>query len=85
MVYETFIVKDISELKDGEEQTLQIRDTDTYETRVVKAVISSDPKKLPGSDVLRIRWQRGQLVPEAWAIKITQELGGVAENLGLSP
>ena len=84
MVYETFIVSDVSELKDGEEQTLQIRDTETYESRIVQAVIGSDPAKMPGSDVLRIRWQRGQLIPEVWAIRITKELGGVAENLGLS-
>lgn len=84
MVYETFIVQDLSELKIGAEQTLQIRDTETYETRIVRALIHSDPTKLPGSDVLRVRWQRGQMVPEVWAIKIIRELGGVTDNLGLS-
>ncbi len=84
MVYETFIVQDLSELKDGQSQTLQIRDTETYETRIVEAIINSDPSKLPGADILRVRWQRGQMVPEAWAIKITRELGGIRESLGLS-
>lgn len=81
MIYETFIIKDVDELKDGEEQVLQIRDTQIYESRMVKAILSKDPSKLPGSDTLRIRWQRGQLVSEAWAIKITQELGNIMENL----
>ena len=82
-VYETFIVEDISELKDGEEQELQIRDTETYEVKVVRAVISSSPEKLPGSDVLRVRWQRGQPVPQPWAIKIVEERGSVLDQLGI--
>ncbi|MDY6973475.1 MAG: hypothetical protein SV775_14290, partial [Thermodesulfobacteriota bacterium] len=58
--YETFILKDISELKDGEEQELHIRDAETYEVRVVRAVVSSSPDDLPGSEELKVRWQRGQ-------------------------
>ena len=81
--YETFILKDISELKDGEEQELQIRDAETYEVKVVKAVVSSSPDKLPGSDELKVRWQRGQPIAEPWAIKIVEELGSVLDQLGL--
>ena len=82
-VYETFIVNDISELRDGEEQVMEIRDTETYESRKVKAVISSKPEKLPGADVLRVLWQRGQAEKKPWAIKITKELGSVFEGLGI--
>lgn len=81
--YETFIVNDLSDLKDGQEQELDIRDTQNFETRRVRAVISSSPEKLPGVDILRIRWQRGQLEKKPWAIKITKELGGVFDNLGI--
>ncbi len=82
-VYETFIVNDLSDLKDGQEQELEIRDVETYETRKVRALVSSRPEKLPGSDMLRIRWQRGQLEKGLWAIKITKELGSVFEDLGI--
>jgi hypothetical protein len=82
-IYETFIINDLSDLKDGEEQILQIRDVENYETRLVKAIISSSPEKLPGADALRVRWQRGQPEKKLWAIKITQELGGVFDNLGI--
>ncbi len=82
-VYETFIVNDISELKDGEEQVLEIRDTATYESRKVRAIISSRPEKLPDGEVLRVLWQRGQAEKKPWAIKITKELGSVFDGLGI--
>ncbi len=77
--YETYIIEDISELREGEEVTLNIRDREMFEPRVVKAIISSSPENLPGADTLWLRWQRGQLVPKPWAIKITQELGSEVE------
>lgn len=82
-VYETFIINDLADLKDGEEQELDIRDTQHYETRRVMAVVSSRPDRLPGADILRIRWQRGQLEEKPWAIRITKELGGVFDNSGI--
>lgn len=46
-----------------------------YFTRYVLAEISRDPAKLPGADILRLRWQRGRLSDQVWAIKILEELG----------
>jgi len=80
-IYETFILEDPGEIPEGKECTLEIRDTETYETRVVKAVIDKSSKKLPGADLLRVRWQRGMLLPELWGIKIVEEIGSVGENL----
>ena len=79
-VYETFILANLSELKDGQEQILEIRDAETYVPKVVKAIVSSSPQKLPGADTLRVRWRRGQLVPQPWAIKIAQDLGSPADQ-----
>lgn len=82
-IYETFIVNDLADLKDGEEQQLDIRDTQNYDTRRVMAIVTSRPEKLPGADILHVRWQRGQLEKKPWAMKITKELGGVFDNLGI--
>ena len=41
----------------------------------VKAILSSSPEKLPGADTLWIRWQRGYLHPQPWAIKIIEDMG----------
>jgi len=80
-IYETFILQDPSEIPEGKEYVLEIRDSETYETRVVKAVIDKSPKKSIESDLLRVRWQRGMPLPELWAIKIIEEVGAVSDNL----
>ncbi len=77
--YDTF-VETLSQLQEGEEIELAIRDCETYEAIVVKAIISRSPEKLPDGDTLWIRFSRGQLHPEPWAIKITQELGSLLEK-----
>ena len=79
--YETFILRDPNEIADGAEQVIQIRDAETYEQKVVRAIVSSSPQKLPGADTLRIRWQRGQLVPQPWAIKIIEDLGSPIDQI----
>jgi hypothetical protein len=79
-VYETFVIKGLDEIVEGEEILLQVRDTGTYEERVVKAIVHRSPAALPGADSLRVRWQKGQSVPELWAIKILEDKGSVAEQ-----
>jgi hypothetical protein len=81
-IYETFILKDPTEIPDGKECTLEIRDTETYETRVVKAVIEKSSKNLSGGDFLRVRWQRGMALPDLWGIKILEEKGVKGEDFG---
>ncbi len=75
-------VEDIKkELVEGQEILLTIKDLTPgkrkYENRVVKAIVSSLPDKLPGSDVLRVRSWTGVLYPQTWAIKIIEEIGEV--------
>ena len=82
-VYETFILTDPTEIAEGVEQIIEIRDIKTYETKAVKAVVSRSPEKLPGADILRVRWQRGQLLPQLYAIRIIEDQGLVGDNLGL--
>lgn len=47
-------------------------DKESYEQVYVKAVISKDPMKLPGGDVLWVRDLKGKLFPQPWAIKIIE-------------
>ena len=77
--YELFIIEDLSELKEGEEIVVNVRSTETVETRTVKAILSSRPGDLPGADTLWIRWQRGKKHSQPWAIKILEDRGPLGE------
>ena len=74
--YDTF-VDDISTIKQGEEITIAVRETDIYRTRVVKAIVSSSREALPGGDTLWLRYNRGYLRPEPWVIKIKSDVPGL--------
>ena len=74
--YDTF-VDDIDTIKEGEEITIAVRETDIYRTRVVKAVVSSSREKLPDGDVLLMRYNRGNLRPDPWYIKINSDVPGL--------
>ena len=79
--YELFIIEDLSELKEGVETVVNVRSTETVETRTVKAILSSKPAELPDSDTLWIRWQRGRKHPQPWAIKIIDDMGSLGESV----
>jgi hypothetical protein len=76
--YDTFVDK-LSDLVEKGEVELTIRDLTLgqhkYESRYVRAILSSSIDQLPGGDVLWIRFTMGFLHPKPWAIKITAELG----------
>lgn len=83
-VYDVIILSDsIDELtsKQNQEVTLAIRLLTPkdrkmrYCTRVVSAMISSDPTKY--RDRLHVRFQRGLLHPKPWSIEIVKELEGL--------
>jgi hypothetical protein len=74
--YQTF-VRQFKDLKDGI-QKLFIKDLTPgprkYDTKYVRAEISSDPEKIKDGDILRIRSESGVLLPQPWGIKILEEL-----------
>ncbi|EFK09316.1 putative phenylphosphate carboxylase, gamma subunit [delta proteobacterium NaphS2] len=65
------------ELNEGE-SVITVKDMNPgkklYKSILVKAQTSSDPKSLPGADVLRVRGPLGHLRPQVWAIKILENL-----------
>ena len=77
--YEVFVRSVQEELIEEQELELTIKDLTPgprkYENRVVRAVVSTSPEKLPGGDLLRVRSWTGRLYPEPWAIRILEELG----------
>jgi hypothetical protein len=78
--YEAFIIDDPSEIAEGEEIELQVRDSETFEQKVVKCIVSRDPFKLEGADELLVRWQRGQPLDKMWAIKVLEDKGSVMDQ-----
>ncbi len=83
--YLVFVEDMKKELVEGRELLLTIKDLTPgkrkYENRVVKAIVSSSPDKLPGSDILRVRSWTGVLYPQPWAIKIVEEAGEVLQGI----
>ncbi len=75
--YLTF-VPDIKDLKENQEVKLTVKDLTPgprkYDARIVKAILSSDSRRLPEGDVLQIRSWTGMPYPKTWAIKILEEL-----------
>lgn len=63
-------------IKGEQELTLTLRDLtpgrEKYSAKKVVAIVS--PKPMPKSDVLRVRYENGRLMPEPWAIKIVKEV-----------
>ena len=80
-LYEIFVIEDPNEIQEGKEGIFEIRDTETYEMKVVRAIISRPPQTMESADSLRVRWQRGQPLPEPWSIKILEDMGSVGERL----
>ena len=75
--YLTF-TPDIKNLKENQEVKLTVKDLTPgprkYDARIVKAILSSDSKRLPEGDVLHVRSWTGMPYPQTWAIKILKEL-----------
>lgn len=75
--YLTFI-PDIKDLIENQEVKLTIKDLTPgprkYDARIVKAILSSDPGRLPDGDILWVRSWTGVLYPQPWAIKILENL-----------
>ena len=83
--YAVFVEDTKKDLPEEKEIVLTIKDLTPgprkYENRVVKAIVSSKPAKLPGSDILRVRSWTGVLYPQPWAIKVVEEIGEVLTGM----
>jgi hypothetical protein len=80
--YDTFI-ENISDLKEGEEIELTVRDLSNLKAVDVRGIISKSQEKLSGSSKLWIRDLMGRLDPDPWAIKILENIRIVKKPKGL--
>ena len=78
--YETYIIESPDEIPVEKEIDLQVRDSVTFEQKVVKCVGARDPSKLESADKLQVRWQRGQPLDTIWAIKVLEDMGSVMDQ-----
>ncbi len=82
--YLTFI-PDIKDLIENQNIKLTIKDLTPgprkYDARIVEAILSSDPGRLPEGDVLWVRSWTGVLYPQPWAIKIIADAGETEAGL----
>ena len=74
--YDTFVLQGFSDLVEGKELELLIRDltpgSRKYEGKYVKALVSSSADEYP--DKLWIRFQKGMLHPQPRSMKILKEI-----------
>ena len=77
-IYDTFN-DEPEKMLQMEEIDITIRDltpgNEKYCSKYVRAILSKDPEALPDGDELLIRYQRGELSPEKWRIRIVKEIG----------
>ncbi len=77
MPYETYIgyVDDREEEAErGDPVVLEVRDLDTFERLIVRAIIAKPGKTLDGGDALWVLdWVEAKL-PDPWSIKVLEEL-----------
>lgn len=72
--YEVF-VRSLEELAEGKEIEMQIRDCQTAEVKVVKAILFPPGEEVPEGETVWIRSLVGHLLDERpWRMKVTQVL-----------
>ncbi len=80
--YDTFVMS-LSDIEEGKEIELKLRDCETYEPKAVRAVVWSSLQKHPEGDRLWVRLSRGQpATKEPWAMKIIEDLGDPLDRQG---
>jgi hypothetical protein len=72
--------ENLAALPEGKEGNLVVKTLEPrkykYESKYVRATVSSSPGSLPGADTLWVRFYNGDLHPKPYAIKVIAELSG---------
>ncbi len=72
--YEIF-VRNLDQIEEGKEFETEVRNCQTCQVKVVKAIVASSAEKLPDGEPLWVRALVGHLLDEKpWKIKIIQVL-----------
>ena len=71
--YIKYLEEQMGEIEAGRPITIQVTDREIFEQKVVKAIITRSPDKLPDGENLWIKNEREEIGPVPWKIKIIEE------------
>lgn len=58
----------------GDPIVIEVRDRETFERLIVRALVAEDAEALPGADTLHVVDWIENATPQAWAIRVLEEL-----------
>lgn len=64
----------LDRIRAGEAVILEVHDMDTWERKVVRALVFQSPEGLTDVSLLKVEEYGGDLRPQPWAIRILEEL-----------
>lgn len=73
-ILEEYVEAKKSDIAAGTPVVVEVRDTDTFERLVVKALIAPPEGKLDGADALVLRDLAENVAAEGWKIKVLEEV-----------
>ena len=71
--YIKYLEEQMGEIEAGRPIMIQVTDREIFEQKVVKAIITRSPDKLPDGENLWIKNEREEIGPVPWKIKIIEE------------
>jgi hypothetical protein len=73
-ILEEYVMSQQSAIDRGEPVVVEVRDTDTFERRVVRAQIAAPTRELAGSCELVLRNLAESVAARGWKIRVLEEL-----------
>ena len=64
----------------GEPIVVEVRDRDTFERLIVRAIVNENAEELPGCDTLHVVDWIENSTPQTWGIKVLEELDPDSQN-----
>ncbi|MCX7178830.1 MAG: hypothetical protein NTX56_08680 [Proteobacteria bacterium] len=80
-ILEEYIESQRQDVEQGNPVVVEIRDSDTFERLIVKALIGQPSQPLPDGDHLVVKNLAENVVSDAWTIKVLEELDPESVNI----
>lgn len=82
-ILEEYVEAQRGDIESGQPVVVEVRDTDTFERLVVKALIGPPARPIPGGDQLALMNLAENVSSDAWTIQVLEELD--AETVPIRP
>ena len=82
-ILEEYVEAQRGDIEAGQPVVVEVRDTDTFERLVVKALIGPPTRPVPGGDQLALMNLAENVSSDAWTIQVLEELD--AETVPIRP